>query len=197
MATFEEKAPQLVLPPIPDIPSVEDIINFHKESGNFPRPFSFAINASRHSSSSLNPNAKKRISVMSTCSTISTVQASLGTSRKVRQLFTPVLPDELLLTHLGERLTLLQSFDDGWCVVGRDNPAFLAALGPRTLFPSATTNDKEPDPNMELGVVPAWSFVKPTKDVRPERPVRSSSLGVTVQIEDTSSRDSVVSWSNF
>jgi hypothetical protein len=211
MSETHEKPPQIFLPALPVlpvIPSAEDIINFHKEAGNFPRPFSFALNAaSRPSSSLLSPNgnkrasissiatAKKRFSVMSTCSTVSTVQALLGKVRKVRQVFTPVLPDELLLTHIGEHLTILQSFDDGWCVVGRDNPAFLAASGPQTLFPSAT--EKESDLNMELGVVPAWTFVKPTKGVRPERPVRSSSLGITVQMERSSSRDSVISWSNF
>ena len=192
------------LPVLPAIPSADDIINFHKEAGNFPRPFSFALNAApRPSSSLLSPNGNKRnslasmkrISVMSSCSTVSTVQALLGKIRKVRQVYTPVLPDELLLTHIGEHLTILQSFDDGWCVVGRDNPAFLAASGPKTLFPSA--NEKESDPNMELGMVPAWTFVKPTKGVRPERPIRSSSLGITVQMESSSSRDSVMSWSNF
>ena len=208
MSETHEKPPQSflpALPTLPDIPTAEDIINFHREAGNFPRPFSFALHAaSRPSSllsplgnkhSSLSPLANNRFSVLSTCSTVSTVQALLGKVRKVRQVFTPVLPDELLLTHIGEQLTILQSFDDGWCVVGRDNPAFLAAAGPQTLFPSAKEN--ESDLNMELGVVPAWTFVKPAKGVRPERPVRNSSLGITIRMETSSSRDSVVSWSNF
>jgi hypothetical protein len=32
--------------------------------------------------------------------------------RKVRQLFSPVLPDELVLS-LGEKVTLVKAFDDG------------------------------------------------------------------------------------
>ncbi len=43
----------------------------------------------------------------------------MGATRKVRQVFDPVLPDEILV-KLGEQLTIVQSFDDGWCVVGRE-----------------------------------------------------------------------------
>ena len=101
--------------------------------------------------------------------------------RRVRQLYTPILPDEPHLT-LGERVAIMRSFDDGWCVIGRDKPH---------------------DPSggeVELGTVPAWCFVKPTKGLRAERPIRSSSLGVTVQMDwetPEKSRDSIMSWSNF
>lgn len=52
---------------------------------------------------------------------------------------------------------------------------------------------------VELGAVPAWCFVKPVKGLRAERPLRTASLGVTVNLEDSNSpmRDNVISWSNF
>jgi hypothetical protein len=90
-----------------------------------------------------------------------------------------VLPDELVLS-LGERVTVLKVFDDGWCVVGRDS---LVKSG-----------------DVEMGAVPAWCFVKPTKGLKASRPMRTTSLGVTVQIESGpgfSSREEVISWSNF
>jgi len=102
-----------------------------------------------------------------------------GKGRKVKQLFSPVLPDELVLS-LGERVTVVQSFDDGWCVVGRDS-----------LLKSS---------EVEMGAVPAWCFVKPVKGLKATRPMRTTSLGVTVQIDQGpafSSRDEVISWSNF
>ena len=114
-------------------------------------------------------------------STFSAVSSMLGgvKSRKVRQLFSPVLPDELVIS-LGEKVTVVESFDDGWCIVGRDsfiNPA-----------------------DVEMGAVPAWCFVKPVKGLKASRPMRTTSLGVTVQIESGpgfSSREEVISWSNF
>jgi hypothetical protein len=113
-------------------------------------------------------------SVLSAVSTLVGVE-----SRKVRQLFSPVLPDELVLS-LGERVTVLKMFDDGWCVVGRDS---LVKSG-----------------DVEMGAVPAWCFVKPVKGLKASRPMRTTSLGVTVQIESGpgySSREEVISWSNF
>jgi len=206
---------------LPDSPTPKDIIEFHRQSGNFPRPFTFAINAASSTSprsSLLNPNSagkrassgpssptfprhsfggsSHRFSVMSSCSVASSLQ-SQGHLRKVHQIFTPVLPDELLITRIGERLTVMQSFDDGWCVVGRENSAFKAPWAPKSLFGS--NSEKEPQSDVELGVVPAWCFLKPVKGLRAERPVRSSSLGVTVQLDGPgiSSRDEVISWSNF
>lgn len=54
--------------------------------------------------------------------------------------------------------------------------------------------------NVELGMVPAWCFLKQVKGLRAERPVRSSSLGVTVQMDGHSGetqRNDLISWSNF
>lgn len=54
--------------------------------------------------------------------------------------------------------------------------------------------------DVEMGAVPAWVFVKPVKGLKAERPMRSSSLGVTVEMDagpGFSSREELVSWSNF
>ena len=111
--------------------------------------------------------------------------ASSTSTRLVRQVFTPILPDELTLT-LGERLTILQSFDDGWVIVGRSDAKLLS--------PGGGTGAER----VEMGAVPAWCFVRPMKGLRSERPVRSSSLGVTVQVEDQARpREDIISWSNF
>ena len=94
-------------------------------------------------------------------------------------MFDPVLPDELVVS-LGESLTLVQQHDDGWSIVGRDS----------------VFNPGE----VELGAVPAWVFLKPVKGLRAERPMRVSSLGVTVNLDAPPAfgpRDNVMSWSNF
>ena len=172
-----------------------------------PKPFSFAMAAasstseqrgdkriSRFRDSFLSTTSgQNRFSVSSSGSN-STQNPTTGIRRKVRQLFSPVLPDELLISSPGEQLTLIQSFDDGWCLVGKEQGTFLSA--PKSLFrQQGTTSDND----IELGVVPAWCFIKPVKGLRVERPVRSSSLGVTVQLQGPgfSSRDEVISWSNF
>jgi len=114
---------------------------------------------------------------MSSYSNASTLLGVEG--RKVRQLFSPVLPDELVLS-LGEKVTVVRSFDDGWCIVGRD---------------SVVTPGE-----IEMGAVPAWSFVKPVKGLKASRPMRTTSLGVTVEIDGGpgfSSREECISWSNF
>jgi len=90
-----------------------------------------------------------------------------------------VLPDELVLS-LGERVMVIKTFDDGWCIVGRDS---LIKPG-----------------DVEMGAVPSWCFVKPVKGLKASRPMRTTSLGVTVEIESGpgfSSREEVISWSNF
>ena len=121
--------------------------------------------------------ANRPVSSASTFSNASTILG--GSGRKVRALFAPVLPDELVLS-LGERVTVVQSFDDGWCIVGRDS---LVKPG-----------------EVEMGAVPAWCFIKPVKGLKASRPMRTTSLGVTVQLDAGpafSSRDELISWSNF
>lgn len=123
-----------------------------------------------------------RLSVLSTGSSLPSSPVS-GTGiqqRPVRQLFTPILPDEPVLA-LGERVSVLRSFDDGWCIIARPKPY------------AGDGSDEA-----ELGAVPAWCFVKPMKGLHSERPVRSSSLGVTVQVDDSDRpRNDFISWSNF
>lgn len=205
--------------------SREEIVEYHRQSGNFPKPFAFAGAAdhdhlappSRFGSRSNSPvsaaggsdargswvrysfmssvsSIGNRYSVISSATSSFGAEPTTGTSRKVKQFFSPVLPDELLLTKLGEQLTVVQSFDDGWCVVGRENAS--SFMQKTSLFGNAA--QEENNNNVELGVVPAWCFLKPVKGLRAERPVRSTSLGITVQVNaDPASRDNLVSWSNF
>ncbi|CAE6492848.1 unnamed protein product [Rhizoctonia solani] len=111
-----------------------------------------------------------------------TDSAASGTAnvvtRKVQTVFPPLLPDELVLS-VGEKVTLLQTFDDEWCVVGRDR------FG-----------------DVEVGAVPAFVFTKLKNGEMLERPMRSTSLGVKVEMSSApgaawSSREEVISWSNF
>ena len=113
-------------------------------------------------------------------------KAAIDSFRKILQTYTPILPDELLVS-LGESFTLVQSFDDGWCVVGRD----------RTL-PTPDSGVRTPE-NIELGVIPEWCFVPPVIGLLMDRPIRSSSLGITAHKDSprSSSRDEILSWSNF
>jgi hypothetical protein len=170
----------------------QEIVDYHANEGNIPRPFapfSFALQAGT------TPPVGKRASTASVLtvtrdsflsigsynsrfSIASTISSSSHSNRrKVRQLFDPVLPDEFVVS-LGERLTVMQSFDDGWCVVGR---------------PGMVNKDE-----VELGAVPAWCFLRPVKGLRAERPMRIGSLGVTVQLDAPNpGREQVMSWSNF
>ena len=188
-----------------------DDLGFTQQSESIPRhpspkPFSFAMAVASSTSEERNNGriSRFRDSLLSTASgqnrfsvsssgSNNTQDPTTGSKRKVRQLFNPVLPDELLISTPGEQLTVIQSFDDGWCLVGKDHSTFMSA--PKSLFKQDTTSDS----NIELGVVPAWCFIKPLKGLRVERPVRSSSLGITVQLQGPgfSSRDEIISWSNF
>ena len=218
-----------------------EILSYHEEQGNLPRPFApfqFALNASGSSDTLVAPPTAKtrgssvdipkdyrlstqsfsasaarlpslnrssflssfrdsftpgrRVSArtLSISSALTTTTSASGGSanpakglqmQTVRQLFTPILPDEPTIM-LNERVGIMQSFDDGWCIVARDNP--FGANG-----------------EVELGAVPAWCFVKPMKGLKSERPVRSSSLGVTVKMDWEAAPDKprgeYISWSNF
>jgi hypothetical protein len=95
----------------------------------------------------------------------------------VRQIFTPVLPDELRLTRLGERLTVVKSFDDGWCIASR------AKYCPPYRSNTESHHTPKPDANgVELGAVPAWCFLKAVNGLRSERPIRRSSLGILMDV---------------
>ena len=184
--------------------TTDEIMRYHMASGTMTRPFSVAASTLAPPSSpkfpasrpisivsfqsaaggNLSPRrasffsfANRRSSVASSVSNVSSMFGVEG--RKIRQLFSPVLPDELVLS-LGEKVTLVKAFDDGWCIVGRDS----------FLKPG----------EVEMGAVPSWCFVKPVKGLKASRPMRTSSLGVTVEIDagpGYSSREEVISWSNF
>jgi hypothetical protein len=188
----------------PDV-TKDEILRYHSAAGTMTRPFSNATSTtlappslpgvaptrpistvSWLSAGDTSPRRRsffnfgdggRPVSSASTYSYSSTILGVEG--RKVRQLFSPVLPDELVLS-LSERVTVVQSFDDGWCVVGRDS---LIKPG-----------------EIEMGAVPAWCFVKSVKGLKASRPMRTTSLGVTVQLDAGpafSSRDELISWSNF
>ncbi|KAL7279091.1 hypothetical protein ACG7TL_006929 [Trametes sanguinea] len=180
--------------------SRDEIIEHYAAEGKLPRPFApyapklsidtedavaeaMKRDSGRPSSTAswLSPGllAGSRNSRMSVMSTSSSLASANATQKKVRQIFDPVLPDELVVA-LGESLTVVQNYDDGWCIVGRDS----------MLKPG----------EVELGAVPAWCFLKPVKGLRAERPMRVSSLGVTINLDAAPSfepRDNVMSWSNF
>jgi hypothetical protein len=184
-----------------------DILRYHLENGTMTRPFSNAASSTLAppTPTSLGGPASRPVSIVSFASTgggptsprrnsffnlgnrpLSTISSLSAASsfrgvegRKIRQLFAPVLPDELLLS-LGEKVVVVKSFDDGWCIAGRDS---LVKPG-----------------EVEMGALPAWCFVKPVKGLKASRPMRTTSLGVTVQMDagpGFSSRDELISWSNF
>ena len=114
-----------------------------------------------------------------------------------------MLHDEFPLTRLGDYLSILESFDDGWCLVVKDisrSRRSSLASTIRGLRGKNSSSNLNIDPNqLEVGLVPAWVFVKPMKGLTVERPMRSSSvnalqpdLGATGP-----SRDTMISWSNF
>ncbi|TFY83631.1 hypothetical protein EWM64_g384 [Hericium alpestre] len=179
----------------------DEIIRYHADHGTLTRPFSSYAPQGPDTLPHLTIGEARPISTISftpplspnrNSSPLSSIfpRASMASGfsdgssrhgvekRKVRQLFNPVLPDELVI-NVGERITVVQSFDDGWCIVGRDS----------MLTPG----------EVEMGAVPAWCFIKPVKGLRAERPMRVSSLGVTVEMDDPGSnaRDNLISWSNF
>ncbi|KAF7985737.1 hypothetical protein HWV62_2348 [Athelia sp. TMB] len=117
-----------------------------------------------------------------------------GQTRIVRQKFAPLLPDELLLGKVGEKLTIVKPFDDGWCLVSR-----LAHDALADASCSAVRGD-------HLGVVPAWCFVEPARGhkQKPQRPVRRSSAGISAEMDmqfeteaEGKRRSKALSWSDF
>lgn len=120
----------------------------------------------------------------------------------VVQTFQPLLPDELGLRE-GERLGVLRHFDDQWCIVTRETPNSNPGVG------------GTPGSNggvLEIGACPAWVFEPRPPPEGFTRPMRSSSLGVTVSMrmpaiapvpepaapaKPWAAREEVISWSNF
>jgi len=101
-------------------------------------------------------------------------------THQVHHIFTPLLPDEIELVA-GERVTVVDTYDDGWCVVIRSGSS-----------------------DLRMGAVPAWCFDQALEGAQ-DRPERKSSLGVTVALDGPpppvaeSKRHEIKtwSWSNF
>ena len=114
--------------------------------------------------------------------------------RTVVRAFAPLLPDELVFRP-GEELAVLQEFDDGWCVVAREG---LGSSGVPTppglpdpedaLLPagdsSSTTGSSTSSRRriLEVGTCPAWVFDDASPHGEFTRPMRSTSLGITVSM---------------
>ncbi|KAH9475965.1 hypothetical protein JR316_0011530 [Psilocybe cubensis] len=136
-------------------PCSTGIIDYHRRTGSIPKPFAEpALEMPAFPASTLDgPSSARnswvsflgshrfpsnRSSVLSTAS--SNISATTGSTREVRQTFDPVLPDELLIS-VNEQLTVVQSFDNGWCVVGRENKSLFATA--KSLFKSAPAAEAE------------------------------------------------------
>ena len=121
-----------------------------------------------------------------------------GDTRKVCQLFAAVLPDELQLNRFGELLMIVRSFDDGWCLVGRvkGHPTYHSSPMSPFKFPHTDAQSRGFE-SVVLGVVPAWCFVMPCRNVRAKRPIRNSSLGNTLEADGAKTRCDIRGWSNF
>jgi len=141
------------------------------------------------------PPPVKRFSGLSALS-INALASPVPEDQLVHQIFTPILPDELRLTRLGERLAVVRSFDDGWCIVSC--PKYRSPCHSNTGSPHSTKSDMN---GMKLGVVPFWCFVKPVDGLRSERPIRRSSLGILDNATGFSPRDrkkgGIVNWPAF
>ncbi|THH27374.1 hypothetical protein EUX98_g6818 [Antrodiella citrinella] len=165
--------------PIPALPTITAATGHSRsssvQSGHSRMMSTSFLSAARGSIMSMG-SSHNRFSVASVATTDSSIGSGHVSQRKVRQLFNPVLPDELVIS-MGESLTVVTSYEDGWCIVGRDG------------FGGTT----------ELGAVPAWCFIKSAPGLRAERPMRTASLGVTININEDGGgpRSEVMSWSNF
>ena len=120
----------------------------------------------------------------------------------VVQTFQPLLPDEMGL-RMGEQLGVLRHFDDQWCIVTRETPRSNPGGGGAPGLNSGV---------LEIGACPGWVFESREPAEGFIRPMRSSSLGVTVsmripttspvpepaaQLKPWATREEVISWSNF
>ena len=196
-----------------------------KSNSNFKRSSAFSISSFQSSLSSvgrLSISNSRRSSIASVGSTVE----NIGKKRRVLQTYTPILPDELVIQP-GDKVVLIHSFDDGWCVVGRKLKSTGKPLSSTNPNPfTRTANQHLPNAhlqkylpkhsqslssisavstgdvahaNLELGTVPAWCFLPPTKGLIAVGPMRGSSLGSTVNNDNgySGNREDVISWSNF
>ncbi|KAH0832964.1 hypothetical protein J3R83DRAFT_11941 [Lanmaoa asiatica] len=151
--------------------------------------------SSRHSrsSSGFSTYAENPISPGSNSRRSSGISMCSPQARPVRQLFEPALPDELALARHGECLTVLRCFDDDWCLVARDTSR--PSRSSRLSTPMMNNGD-----NIDIGLVPAWVFIKPLKGIAVTRPFRSTSVNALNLGQNPAPayvRDAIISWSNF
>jgi hypothetical protein len=152
--------------------------------------------------------AGNRTSIASVASSRSAIvfakNALSAMHKKALQPFEPLLPDEIPV-NVGDTLSLLQTFDDGWCVCavevdsGGGNGSGLA--------PPRTPTTKE----VKMGCAPLWVFERKSKNPGDHmRSMRSTSLAVTIEMTPSGAgiepagrvaapwqRNPVISWSNF
>jgi hypothetical protein len=122
--------------------------------------------------------------------------------RRVTQTFRPLLPDELGL-RIGEQLGVLRHYDDQWCIIARDTSSSNPGVG----APPGLNGGV-----FEIGACPVWVFESQQPPDGFTRPMRSSSLGITVSmrvpapapmpdattsLKPWATREEVISWSNF
>lgn len=122
--------------------------------------------------------------------------------KKALQSFEPLLPDELPVS-IGDTLSLLQQFDDGWCVVAVEQDGDTAGDADRV-----ASGSKE----VKMGCVPLWVFERKSKAPGGHtRTMRTISLAVTIELTPTDPgmgldgaprapwqrEQPTVSWSNF
>jgi hypothetical protein len=120
-------------------------------------------------------------------------------NKKALQAFTPLLPDELPV-YVDDTLSLLQIFDDGWCVCMLEEPL------------DGHSRAVDVGSDIRMGCVPLWVFERKSKSgAQPLRTMRSTSLAVTIELTpqvspagglDAPARPAwetqpIISWSNF
>ncbi|KAF8522540.1 hypothetical protein JB92DRAFT_3110642 [Gautieria morchelliformis] len=193
-----------------------EVVAHHQAAGTMPRPFSPGNLTQRTpthqakghrmspASASFSFSRASILSAMRPDSPSSSLRSSLSGSRldsgvlRVRHVFAPLLPDELVLRP-NEKVTLIQTFEDGWYIVGRKSPFH----APAPAKPSGYAfGQGTPADEVEIGAVPSWVFEKRTHgSPKPERPMRNVSLGVTLVDQGNiglgGAREDVISWSNF
>ena len=117
---------------------------------------------------------------------ISSLNAKSAMHKTALHPFQALLPDELDV-RVGDKLSLLQIFDDGWCVCVAEN------------HPVSTSNNED----MMMGCVPLRVFERAPKgqeDTAHMREVRTTSLAVTVENKPrfvSWNGTNTVSWSIF
>lgn len=180
-------------------PGTSDSATSQAKTFGTPDHSSFVFPASRF--------AEKHASIISAASSRSALvfakNALSAMHKKALQAFEPLLPDEIPV-NVGDTLSLLQAFDDGWCVcavevdVGSGNGSSLA--------PPQEVPTKE----VKMGCVPLWVFERKSKNPGDHmRSMRSTSLAVTVELTPAGAgtepagreapwqREPIISWSNF